>query len=90
MAGGTNGGMHRLRTVEKYNPRTRRWTLIAPMIHPRSNFCMQVVEGAITVCGGYDGTGVLPACEVYNKVPVYRYLRLFISVAELPFLDSAC
>ena len=27
----------------------------------------KVVEGCITVSGGYDGLGVLPSCEIYDK-----------------------
>jgi hypothetical protein len=35
---------------------------------------VQIVEGCITVCGGFDGGGVLPACEVYNKgIPLFIY-----------------
>jgi len=41
VAGGTDG-LGRLRSVEKYNPVTRRWTLLSSMINPRSNFSMQV------------------------------------------------
>jgi Kelch motif len=67
VAGGTDGRMRRLRSVEKYSPERRQWSLLSPMIFPRSNFSMQVVEGAIMVCGGYDGTGVLSDAEVYNK-----------------------
>lgn len=61
MLGSTTGGYNReecLRTVECYDPKTDRWTFIAPMRTPRARFQMAVLmvrplclrEGRFVVC----------------------------------------
>lgn len=57
------GSYHSIRNVQVYDPRTRQWSLAAPMIHMRSTFPAIVAAGKIYVVGG-DGTSTM--AEVYS------------------------
>ena len=65
--GGFNGN-ERLQSVEcldllKSNP---KWTASAPLLRPRSNFGVTIVDKKIFVVGGFDGEGVVSHTELYD------------------------
>ena len=58
-------GSRRLSSVEKYNPRSKKWTLLNSINLPRSDATSVVIAGKIYVIGGYAGDS-LNSCEVYD------------------------
>ncbi|XP_023662272.1 influenza virus NS1A-binding protein homolog A-like [Paramormyrops kingsleyae] len=88
------GGYNReecLRTVESYDPKTDRWTFIAPMRTPRARFQMAVLMGQLYVMGGSNGHSDELSCgETYNPhedewtpVPELRTNRCNAGVCSL-------
>ena len=69
--GGTDGSAHRecLKSVERYDPQTDRWSYVKSMHQPRSSAFAFVHDEKIFVIGGERGEDVTPTdCEVYNPV----------------------
>ena len=67
--GGTDGSAHRecLKTVERYDPQTDRWSYVSPMHQPRSSAFAFVHNEKIYVIGGERGEDVTPTdCEMYD------------------------
>lgn len=67
--GGFGPGHAALRSVEAYNARTNRWTVMALMPVARGGLAAQPSDGGrfITVAGGFDGRGhALKTVEQYN------------------------
>ncbi len=46
-----------LKTVERYDPRSNRWTQLADLNEGRANMCVIVLNGCILVMGGKTGRG---------------------------------
>nr|XP_039252170.1 kelch-like protein 5 isoform X1 [Styela clava] len=53
-------------TVERYDPSTDQWTIVAPMSVPRDAVGICVLGGRLYACGGYDGQSYLVTCESYS------------------------
>ncbi|XDV31725.1 hypothetical protein PO909_002688, partial [Leuciscus waleckii] len=67
--GGVDGGVdgqQRLKTVERYDPNTNQWTMMAPMNEKRSNASATSLQGRIYICGGWTGTESLSSAESFN------------------------
>jgi hypothetical protein len=65
---GGYSGSNRLTNVERYNPRTCRWSNLAEMHTPRSNFGLAQFYDYFIVCGGYIGKGVTDQVEIYDII----------------------
>lgn len=69
--GGTDGSAHRecLKSVERYDPHTDRWSYMKSMHQPRSSAFAFVHDEKIFVIGGERGEDAIPTdCEVYDPV----------------------
>ena len=69
--GGTDGSAHRecLKSVERYDPQTDRWSYMKSMHQPRSSAFAFVHDEKIFVIGGERGEDAIPTdCEVYDPV----------------------
>lgn len=64
--GGFNG-ITQLCSVIAYDPRTRRWRNVAPMLHPRENFGIAVLEDQLYVVGGFHNGGLFCNLECYDE-----------------------
>lgn len=53
--GGYDGSTF-LRSVEVFDPRVNKWSLIAPMSVTRSRVALAANAGKLWAVGGYDGT----------------------------------
>ena len=53
-------------TVERYDPRTNRWTPVAPMGTRRKHLGVAVYNNMIYAVGGRDDTTELSSAERYN------------------------
>jgi len=51
---------------EVYNPRSERWTPIAPMLFRRSRSGVAGLDRLLYVVGGYDGAADLASTECYD------------------------
>uniref|UniRef100_A0A3Q4GUJ3 Kelch like family member 10 n=1 Tax=Neolamprologus brichardi TaxID=32507 RepID=A0A3Q4GUJ3_NEOBR len=56
-----------LRSVIAYDPRTRHWRNVAPMLHPRENFGIAVLEDQLYVVGGFHNGGLFCNVECYDE-----------------------
>ncbi|KAJ8357196.1 hypothetical protein SKAU_G00199900 [Synaphobranchus kaupii] len=88
------GGYNReecLRTVECYDPKTDRWTFIAPMRTPRARFQMAVLMDQLYVMGGSNGHSdelscgetYSPQVDEWTQVPELRTNRCNAGVCAL-------
>ena len=70
--GGYNG-VERLSSVECFEPGITRilWYQVQDMLHRRSNFAAFVMEGMLTVVGGYRKDMILVDGEVCGDVETY-------------------
>lgn len=66
--GRLGGGFQSDKTAahEVYDPRTRRWTVAAPMLRPRSGINSVTAHGCVHVWGGEEAAGVFPDHDVYD------------------------
>ena len=64
-SGGHNGVSH-LRSVERFDPVSSEWTMVAPMSRPRTGLSVAVLNGLLYSVGGHDGTGYLSLVQCYN------------------------
>jgi serine/threonine-protein kinase PknK len=56
-----------LTSVEAYDPTTKAWADVTPLLTPRSGLAAVAAgDGQIYAIGGNSGTEVLPTVEVYN------------------------
>lgn len=70
-----------------FDPVSRRWSSIAPMLTPRAHFACMVYEGQIVVAGGLDGsTKPNFTAEVYN--PLVNVWEPFASLKERSLPDN--
>ena len=53
-------------SVERYDPRTDQWTLVAPMNNCRDAVGLAALGDKLYSVGGYDGTKYLDAVEAYD------------------------
>ena len=53
-------------SVERYNPNTDQWTMVAPMINCRDAVGAACLGDKLYAIGGYDGNKYLSAVESYN------------------------
>lgn len=58
----------RYQTVERYNPSTDQWVMVAPLLSPRSGAGAGVLDGILYVCGGFDGQHYLNTVEKYDPL----------------------
>lgn len=60
-------GSRRLRTCEVYCVKSRQWSTLPDMFVPRSNHCLEVLNGNLFAIGGYDHMGHTTAhVECFN------------------------
>ncbi|XP_071629827.1 kelch-like protein 1 [Temnothorax longispinosus] len=52
--------------VERYDPKTDTWTMVAPMSVPRSGFGVCVLGDRLMAVGGYNGQQYLTLVEAYD------------------------
>ncbi|XP_071653553.1 kelch-like protein 5 [Temnothorax longispinosus] len=52
--------------VERYDPKTDTWTMVAPMSVPRSRVGVCVLGDRLMAVGGYDGQQILTLVEAYD------------------------
>lgn len=64
-AGGYDGSVF-LKTVERFDPATKLWTLVKEMNVKRSRVALVSTYGKLYAIGGYDGTGNLSTVEMYD------------------------
>uniref|UniRef100_A0A3B3SMU1 Uncharacterized protein n=1 Tax=Paramormyrops kingsleyae TaxID=1676925 RepID=A0A3B3SMU1_9TELE len=55
-----------LNTVSKFNPITRTWHQVAPMLSRRCEVSVATLDGYIYAMGGFDGHGDLKTAERYD------------------------
>lgn len=55
-----------MKTVEYYNPRTDRWTLVAEMCVRRCGVGIGILDGAMYAVGGWNGSASLKSVEVFR------------------------
>jgi kelch-like protein 8 len=55
-----------LDSVESYDPRTGKWSLISSLINPRGGVGVASLGGWVFAVGGHDGRSYLSSVEVYN------------------------
>merc|ERR1712107_945026 len=63
--GMSDGGV--LRTVGRFDVRTRTWTESRELASPRTLAAAVTVAGRLFVCGGFDGRNYLQSVECYKK-----------------------
>ena len=59
-------GHNRLKSCERFDPKTSQWKQIAPLNVARSHVSCVVSQGRLFAVGGYDGENSLSSCEIYN------------------------
>jgi len=67
IAGGFNG-QECLNTAECFDPKTRQWTMIAPMRNRRSGIGVVAHDGLVYAVGGFNGITRMNNGEKYNPV----------------------
>ena len=65
IAGGFNG-QECLNTAECFDPKTRQWTMIAPMRNRRSGIGVIAHDGYVYAVGGFNGITRMNNGEKYN------------------------
>ena len=55
-----------LDSVERYDPRTDQWTMVASMSCPRGGVGVDALGSKIYAVGGHDGTNYLSSVELYD------------------------
>ena len=63
---GGNDGNTFLDSTECYDPRTDRWTMLAPMSLARAGIGAAALDGRIYAIGGFDGTQRLDVVEMFE------------------------
>jgi len=69
VCGGSNGegSMNPvLSSVERFNPLTRTWIAMPPMLFARRGAAGGVIGGKLYICGGYNATGALDLAECFD------------------------
>ena len=54
--------------MERFDPFTSEWTVVAPMVSPRTGLGVTVLHNEIYVIGGHNGNQYLKSCCKYNPV----------------------
>ncbi|XP_024873439.1 kelch-like protein 5 [Temnothorax curvispinosus] len=62
----SNPNFSRFDCVERYDPKTDTWTMVAPMSVPRSEVGVCVLGDRLMAVGGYDGQQCLTLVEAYD------------------------
>nr|XP_039262420.1 LOW QUALITY PROTEIN: kelch-like protein 12 [Styela clava] len=60
------GGLHTDQRAEKFNPVTKTWSRLSPMLNPRHHAAAVEFNGKIYVIGGEDGECISNSVESYN------------------------
>ncbi|VDP15736.1 unnamed protein product, partial [Soboliphyme baturini] len=92
-------GTSRQKAVIRYDPRVGQWQSVEPMINPRSNFGIAVIDNdQILVAGGYNGVTTVALCELYEprvecwqRLPPMRISRSALycaSIKGVPNIDD--
>ncbi|XP_015763519.1 PREDICTED: kelch-like protein 5 isoform X2 [Acropora digitifera] len=78
-------------SVERYNPNTDQWTMVAPMINCRDAVGATCLGDRLYAVGGYDGSKYLSAVESYDpeknkweEVASLNYGRAAACVVSVP------
>lgn len=86
----------RTETVERYDPATDTWTLIASLSIGRDGIGVSILGDTIIAVGGYDGNQYLRVVEKYDaennewtQLAPCNYLRAGACVVAIPNLYSA-
>ena len=66
--GGYDGITSCLRSVERYDTTSGKWSSVSDMCTARSMHDVAVLKKRLFVVGGYDGGGDLASCEVYSPL----------------------
>lgn len=67
MVGGCTHDIRHRQDVMCYNPVTREWTSLAPMLTPRSQMGISILDGYLYVIGGTNKNGLfLTSVERYS------------------------
>lgn len=56
---GGHDGIQRLNSVERYDPMTNQWTMLAPLSTDRSDASCTALNGKLYAIGGFNGTQCL-------------------------------
>jgi len=62
----SNPNASRFDCVERYDPKTDTWTMVAPMSVPRDAVGVCVLGDRLMAVGGYDGQQYLTLVEAYD------------------------
>lgn len=65
---GGSDGSQQLSAVERFDPTTRTWEVLAPMSTWREGHVAAVIAGKLYVCGGYDGWQQLSSLERFDPM----------------------
>lgn len=79
-----------LSSVERYDPASSKWSMVANMNVRRSGACVNVYEGHIYVVGGHDGPQVLKSVETYDPISNKWTLIAELNVARRNAGKSKC
>uniref|UniRef100_A0A1I8J9I8 BTB domain-containing protein n=2 Tax=Macrostomum lignano TaxID=282301 RepID=A0A1I8J9I8_9PLAT len=62
----SNPSAKRFACVERYDPLTDQWTLLASLSSPREAAAVGALGSLLVVCGGYDGTTHCDCVDLYD------------------------
>lgn len=74
-----------LSSMEQYNPKTKKWTLMKPMYSPRYSFQAEVVNNKIYVIGGFNNSQYLSSVEEYDPLTNVWKLKSSMPTPRLEF-----
>lgn len=80
MGGCTHNSRHR-QDVMSYNPVTMEWNYLAPMLTPRSQMGITILDGYMYVVGGTSKNQ-----EVLTSVERYSFEKVILFVCEILFI----
>ncbi len=63
---GGHDGVRYLSSIERFDPSTSEWTIVAIMDSPRTGLGVSVMGKKIFVIGGHDGTKYLSTVQCYD------------------------
>lgn len=64
-------------SVERYDPQTNEWRMVAPMNKRRCGVGVAVLNDLLYAVGGHDGQSYLNSVERYVKSCCFSCLRVF-------------
>lgn len=60
-------GKGNFRTLERYDPKTRRWTKLADLLRDRGGNAAATVNGRVVAVGGEEAAGTIGLTEYYDR-----------------------